>query len=663
MHNSDLVKLQQRLSRFLNKYQPDGSTFITLSPVDGMRTSINDVRIALHFSNELSKNDPPIMTFNINTDIIDAIQVHAKQKVISVIQLFLYEFPTQMQPVLLAYSQKLCKSLSAYLLVCAPNIAREDIALQLMAGQFIDPYTNDSTGCSAFFTHQSLNQLLNDAGFTFVEEDNLELEQTETSDNVFLAKGTMLYDHLSFYRNLSDSYGNVQYFIRMYQPILSVQSQIRINTDDHPFLSVVIRTIGNRLESLREVFLCLAAQDDTDFEVLLVGHKLTDDRKGSVIGLLDELPPFLASRTRMITVGHGNRSTPLNEGFSQARGTYIVALDDDDLVTGDWVQRFHDGYKEAPGALLHCYCVSQEWSIFTEENGLQKLFAAAAPNKIFCQPFNWREQYKVNRCPLMTIAFPGDAFHRFPYRFDEKLDTVEDWDYIMTMAMLLGVHDIPHVTAIYRLWINAQNSYTLHNKEEWDKNMAYVLDKLSHIPMMFPRGALIDKEVGRVTVDGVSSETDIFGEQEGHPHKICRVKPTKQQHFPNKIVTEFDDLGSYRLHGRIRLDPTDVAHYELTNLSIQATMEDGSAANYGIKNVTTNGAKKGNSILFPADDPQIFFELPKGILASLHVSYTLCWGIPVKKLVRFLSGLIIMCIRSGLRKIGHKIVVRLRRNA
>lgn len=57
--------------------------------------------------------------------------------------------------------------------------------------------------------------------------------------------------------------------------------------------------------------------------------------------LIEEFPASLREKISVHTVRGGNRSTPLNAGFAAARGEYIVALDDDDLVFANWVQVFH----------------------------------------------------------------------------------------------------------------------------------------------------------------------------------------------------------------------------------------------------------------------------------------------------------------------------------
>ena len=66
--------------------------------------------------------------------------------------------------------------------------------------------------------------------------------------------------------------------------------------EGEPFLTIVMRTQGKRLEELTDVMLCLAAQQDDDFELLVMGHKVGEDVRPALLDLLRELPEGLRSR-------------------------------------------------------------------------------------------------------------------------------------------------------------------------------------------------------------------------------------------------------------------------------------------------------------------------------------------------------------------------------
>ena len=128
--------------------------------------------------------------------------------------------------------------------------------------------------------------------------------------------------------------------------IRSLHSEVGATTTDDPpsssspFLSIVTRTLGQRLDTLRDVFLCLSGQSCTDFELLVVGHRLTKEAEHAVRSVIHENPEWLKRQTRFLSVDHGTRSAPLNAAFRAAQGSYVAVLDDDDLIMGHWVEEF-----------------------------------------------------------------------------------------------------------------------------------------------------------------------------------------------------------------------------------------------------------------------------------------------------------------------------------
>ncbi len=249
-----------------------------------------------------------------------------------------------------------------------------------------------------------------------------------------------------------------------------------------PFLTVITRTQGSRIHELREVALCLSAQSNRDFEWIIIGHKVETAREEAVKELISELPDYLGARTRYLSVDWGTRATPLNVGFEQARGSYAVVLDDDDIVMDDWVDQFYQAAVKAPGRMLHAYCVAQKWERHQKGTVLR---AIGAPDPMYCKPFDWCSQFQINSCPLHSMAFPLYAHRELNIRFDETLNVTEDWDCIMRTASLTGVIDIPVVTAIYRLW-STDTSHHVHKENEWEKTYNELVGKFGSVPLMLP---------------------------------------------------------------------------------------------------------------------------------------------------------------------------------
>lgn len=269
-----------------------------------------------------------------------------------------------------------------------------------------------------------------------------------------------------------------------YRPIIQ-QSQEQA-PEQRPFLTIVMRTQGKRQEMLTEALLSLTGQTDEDFEIVLIGHKVEPSQKPVVRSMLEELPTSLRAKIRYYELETGNRTTPLNLGFSYAHGMYVSVLDDDDIVFDNWVEAFHQAAREHPGTVIHAYVLTQDWRTVTTPDGRLALRAEAAPDDMYCRDFVMIHQLERNWCPLMGLAFPAELFQRYGIVFDETLSTTEDWDFLVRTASIAGATDVQHPTSIYRIWENAENSKTLHQQKEWEENYDRIQRRFSAMPIVLP---------------------------------------------------------------------------------------------------------------------------------------------------------------------------------
>lgn len=271
-------------------------------------------------------------------------------------------------------------------------------------------------------------------------------------------------------------------FSKRYLPIVEETLRSR----EKVFLSIITRTQGRRPQELREVLLCLSAQTDMDFEILLIGHKISEEQEKLIRAIIDEQTEAIRNRVRFLKIDYGNRTAPLNFGFSHARGEYVAILDDDDVVFGDWVEEFHAAARMHPGTLLHSYAAHQKWMKLNKGRFSGAVRACSSPNPMYCKPFSWPGQMHSNNCPPVGLAFPTAIFQQLGIIFDESLTTTEDWDYLQRVAVLSGVTDIKKVTCIYRWWINTESSQTVHSRAEWDYNYELIQKKMLSSIALFP---------------------------------------------------------------------------------------------------------------------------------------------------------------------------------
>ncbi len=382
-----------------------------------------------------------------------------------------------------------------------------------------------------------------------------------------------------------------------------------------PFLTIITRTQGNRPEMLAEVLLGLSAQSDTDFELLIMGHNISEEGARSVSTLLSELPDGMRARTRLIPVMGGTRTTPLSRGFEEARGAYITILDDDDLIFENWVECFHKGAEAHAGKILHTYAVLQDWETLSGDYSNTSRAIGPMRNP-YCRPFRFHEQLSLNYCPLCTLAFPAELYHGLGLRFDETLTTTEDWDFLMRSAFLVGVADIPEITFLYRNWVNAENSHTLHGQEEWKDNYNRIRDRLATMPALLSASTvadLIDAEPVPLSMrDGNEASGQAIPELEvffdcGHGFNE-QDKRNGQPGHESKYPFVITGVGHAPITA-LRIDPALFGGITIGNLRVKVLTLDGKALRFSLRNMQTNGIVVNKHIVFVKDDPQLCFTL------------------------------------------------------
>lgn len=506
---------------------------------------------------------------------------------------------------------ELCKKYNALLIISVPNICHKDIAFKMMEGEFNYTQTGllDKTHLS-FFSAKRLEQCMNDAGFQQVICKDFHVEQSDQhfpSQSTFLSSSTTVYQYFDYIKKLVDPFATVNQFVRAYVSLEKCEKKVPSNFLNKPFLSVIMRTQGLRSESLTETLLCLTGQTNTNFEVLIIGHKLTNERQIAVERIIEELPGWMREKVRLIKVDHGNRTTPLNVGFEQARGEYIAILDDDDIVFDNWVEEFYNLSKESFGAVLHTYALLQKWDNINY-NGTNALRAVGSPNNVYCSDFNLLEQLSSNACPTMTYACPSYAFQKLGIKFNEELTTVEDWDFLMRTAFITGVVNSSEVTSIYRIWRNAKNSYSEHSKKEWQFNEDNIKYQFAEIPFVIPKGYDLKPAVSypeNCDIENNFQQSCLYfncGDGFSQDNLVCSDYD-KDEHSWN-----FEDFTSKKVSA-IRFDPTENGLIWVTDIDIEIWTADDEVLSYKINNVKSNGLKMKNGLLFLKSDPQIIVSL------------------------------------------------------
>lgn len=319
------------------------------------------------------------------------------------------------------------------------------------------------------------------------------------------------------------------------------------------FLTVVVRTQGRRPRLLAEALGSLAEQTDRDLDVIVVRHRASGPAVAGVDRAIADASPEM--RITVLDLDTGGRGAPLNLGFENATGRYVVALDDDDLVLPNWVAAFRALHEQAPGRVLRTNALRQDVQA-VEIDGEVSARELLTPREAWPREFQLLDHLLMNQTPNMTVAFPREVFHDLGERFDEELDTTEDWDFLMRAATLVGVAGSDEFTAIYRWWVDGGSSHALHDDAHWARNHDLVQRRLDERVLLMPHGTVKRLqelvELPRITLAEVTEERDRLASANARLEQRVETLKKKLARKRQQLQQQASPEDKPRLFGRRR---------------------------------------------------------------------------------------------------------------
>ena len=174
-------------------------------------------------------------------------------------------------------------------------------------------------------------------------------------------------------------------------------------------VSVLIRTLGRA--TLARSIAAAHAQTHRPLEIVVVNAGTAP---------LPPLPSTPGVEVRVVTGGPYDRPRAANAALANARGDWLVFLDDDDAFAPPHVGSLLDAASRAPGAR-----VAYSATAVVEPDGKARMIIGAGFNRLHLFIGNY-----------MQIG--AALFHRSLVaegaRFDERLGCYEDWDFIIQLA-------------------------------------------------------------------------------------------------------------------------------------------------------------------------------------------------------------------------------------
>ena len=426
-----------------------------------------------------------------------------------------------------------------------------------------------------------------------------------------VTENTELYQYIKQLNDMMGTDGISGVYDRKYAGI--VDSTLN-NKAKKPFLSVILRSQGNRPLGLRESLLCLRAQTNQDFEILLICHKANEEGKTCIKEIMDDQPSVMKDKIRFFELNEGTRTTPINFGFANARGQYVSIYDDDDILFDNWVEEFYKSSVENYGKILHAYVLAQKWKVIKAKRLDEEGYMALdAPTLQFCERFDYLSQLVLNKCPLMSLAFPVYLFQKMGIVFNEELNVTEDWEYFMRVVSITGVADIEEATSIYRLWSNMETSATIHAQDIWKETYGKIQSEMNAKRMLIPNGyaqhiiSLIhrcnedDKKmpIGYPKLQGIlyyGVDWDFSDE---------RMVIADNSVYSPKLQLSFSVPDTGLNYQYFRIDPSEYGGYVLTDIKIVMNTTNGGRIEVNLSDCKHNGTENSGEIYFMHYDPQI----------------------------------------------------------
>ena len=226
----------------------------------------------------------------------------------------------------------------------------------------------------------------------------------------------------------------------------------RSHPSARPRISIIVRT-QNRPAELRNALQSLANQLFNDFEVVLV-----NDGGPDVSSMLGDYPMLRINYLR-----HDRpmgRTAALNAGVRAAGSEWVGYLDDDDIVYPNHLDVFATAIDADPAASVF-YAGSVKAIVLADQSGLHTLLRRPDPP----YEFSPARMLVQNSLPIQSYIHRKSCFDEVG-GFDESLDLLEDWDYLIRLSQRHRFVGRTEATSEYRFYVAGTSTNSTGRREE-----------------------------------------------------------------------------------------------------------------------------------------------------------------------------------------------------
>ena len=248
--------------------------------------------------------------------------------------------------------------------------------------------------------------------------------------------------------------------------------------------TLLIRTQGNRSELLQEALCSVMAQTEQDYEVIVLLHVpgVANAPTDSVQRVVDQFPARFQEKVRTIVVHRDGRSAPLNDGIDQAGGKFIGILDDDDLLYDHHFASISQAAADHPSVhVFQTFASRRTLTVLSTQQDATYPYTVTNISPAYAEPFDAGRQLRENFVPSCNFVFSRDLVHALNIRFDEGLDVLEDWKFLMDLHRFSLVVPIPTITTA--IGSRSNNTNTVGNPaldETWQSTRTHIQQSLAN---------------------------------------------------------------------------------------------------------------------------------------------------------------------------------------
>lgn len=167
----------------------------------------------------------------------------------------------------------------------------------------------------------------------------------------------------------------------------------------------------------------------------------------------------------------------------------MAFLDDDDLVTADWIEVFTQASAAAPARVLRSVTVDRRVVRVRGDRHVGSYVTTSGLEATHARTFDLVQHLFMNQTPICSVALPREALRTFGLAFDEGLAVLEDWQLLLQLVLLCGVHDTGRTTSVYHRWEGADSSWGAIDPRIWDGIRLAILQRFDAAPLLLPPGS------------------------------------------------------------------------------------------------------------------------------------------------------------------------------